>query len=550
MRWRVRCAEPAAERRATTFVAPPSAWRRGSRRYPQPRGARECKRTERCRRWRQTRAVRSECVLGRGVAGAARAAPQHAASGSAVVAALASAAVVALNVFGTVSREAVSLGDTRNPPSLLSSTSVLVAATANDADGRPWGYGLENGPAAWSTLSPTFQLCQDGKMQSPVALSERDSIVMRYSPDSPPFELRTNEALWRLRPRSAADAEHATLVFEEYIPPPPPIVGDVPPVSGFAEPPPAALLTLHELPAEPLPPPPAGTEDNAAAATSEMPPTIKLSDSQALTYRLTSLHFHAPQSEHVLERVRGDMEMHAIFQNVADAKDVAVISRIWQAPPPPPLTADEAIPGGAPASPMASVEASSPVPTWIEALLTLAENSPGNAASDTEAPAAVQVASTAPVAVAGHTAAARIHEVSLRASQVVQFNFADALVRSSSFRQPVVTTPIGGIESSMALPAEESDQEVLPSFFFYRGSLSSPPCSENAKWIVLMQRDPMPRQAVERIVAMHGGVANVRPLQERNGRRVLAYRPDTSPPPLGSTVSNSNSSSSSNNNDK
>eukprot|EP00166_Cyanidium_caldarium_P006296 ctg_897.g371 len=380
--------------------------------------------------------------------------------------------VVALNVAVTMNRESASLGDTRNPPSFLSSTSVLVAAAANDAAGRPWGYGPENGPAAWSALSPTFQLCQDGKMQSPVALSERDSIAMRYSPDSPPFELRTNEALWRLRPRSAADAEHATLVFEEFIPPPPPIVGDVPPVSGFAEPPPAALLTLHELPAEPPPPPPAGTEDNAATTTttSEMSPIIKLSDSQALTYRLTSLHFHAPQSEHVLERVRGDLEMHAVFHNVADAKDVAVISRIWRAPPPSPPTVDEAIPGGAPATPMASVEESPPVPAWIEALLTLAENSSGNAASDTEAPAAVQVASTAPVAVADHTAAARIHEVSLRAAQVAQFNFADALVRSSPFRQPVVTTPVGGIESSMTLPTEESDQEVLPNFFFYRAA--------------------------------------------------------------------------------
>ncbi|KAK4534619.1 hypothetical protein CDCA_CDCA02G0644 [Cyanidium caldarium] len=546
MRWWVGCAEPVGGRRATTFVAPPSAWRRASSRYTQPRGVQECKRTERCRWWRQTRAAWLECVLGRGVADATRATPQRVASGSAVVAALAAAAVVALNVAVTMNRESASLDDTRNPPSFLSSTSVLVAAAANDAASRPWGYGPENGPAAWSALSPTFQLCQDGKMQSPVALSERDSIAMRYSPDSPPFELRTNEALWRLRPRSAADAEHATLVFEEFIPPPPPIVGDVPPVSGFAEPPPAALLTLHELPAEPPPPPPAGAEDNAATTTttSEMSPIIKLSDSQALTYRLTSLHFHAPQSEHVLERVRGDLEMHAVFHNVADAKDVAVISRIWRAPPPSPPTVDEAIPGGAPATPMASVEESPPVPAWIEALLTLAENSSGNAASDTEAPAAVQVASTAPVAVADHTAAARIHEVSLRAAQVAQFNFADALVRSSPFRQPVVTTPVGGIESSMTLPTEESDQEVLPNFFFYRGSLSSPPCSENAKWIVLMQRDPMSRQAVERIVALQGGVANVRPLQERNGRRVLAYRPDTSPPPLGSTVSNSN------NNDK
>jgi carbonic anhydrase len=87
----------------------------------------------------------------------------------------------------------------------------------------------------------------------------------------------------------------------------------------------------------------------------------------------------------------------------------------------------------------------------------------------------------------------------------------------------------------MALAAEELDPEARPCFFYYRGSLTMPPCSEKIKWIVLTHRDSLPQRIVDRILAAQQGQPNVRPLQPRNERAVLYYTPQpASTQPLGS----------------
>src|SRR5688572_2975110 len=37
-----------------------------------------------------------------------------------------------------------------------------------------WSYSGEEGPSAWSTLSPVYSLCGDGKSQSPINISKTD----------------------------------------------------------------------------------------------------------------------------------------------------------------------------------------------------------------------------------------------------------------------------------------------------------------------------------------------------------------------------------------
>ncbi len=57
---------------------------------------------------------------------------------------------------------------------LLALATVSVAAACGDHESGHaihWDYGDEAGPAQWSTLSPDFALCDEGKAQSPIDLS-------------------------------------------------------------------------------------------------------------------------------------------------------------------------------------------------------------------------------------------------------------------------------------------------------------------------------------------------------------------------------------------
>lgn len=47
---------------------------------------------------------------------------------------------------------------------------------AAPASARPahWGYAGEDGPSAWSTLSPVYAMCGEGKSQSPINISKTD----------------------------------------------------------------------------------------------------------------------------------------------------------------------------------------------------------------------------------------------------------------------------------------------------------------------------------------------------------------------------------------
>jgi carbonic anhydrase len=418
-----------------------------------------------------------------------------------------------------------------------------------------WDYGSERGPSQWGSLADAYRLCSCGRFQSPIALSEREALRFEYSAAAAPFEIRSNVAQWKRLEPSPPGVQPPLAMFEQYIPPPPPIVGDVPPVTGFEAPLPAATLILREIPPE-LPKVTDG--DGTSVAATEAPTPVKLSDAQVQQYRLVNIHFHAPQSEHVIERFRGDLEMHAVFRNVADENDVAVIGRIWRAVPEANLASNGS---GAGAAAVGAPDTA--VPRWLDELLSLLDEAPaGQPPAQKDAGATNGETSLTYTSAAAGATRASVHAESLvadasnsslppsstatsqtapsrpgrlRTTRFVEFNFADTLLRENTAASLASRSPAGEIESGMALAAEELDPEARPCFFYYRGSLTMPPCSENIKWIVLTHRDSLPQRIVDRILAAQQGQPNVRPLQPRNERAVLYYTPQpASTQPLGS----------------
>jgi len=418
-----------------------------------------------------------------------------------------------------------------------------------------WDYGSERGPSKWGGLADAYRLCSCGRFQSPIALSEREALRFEYSTAAAPFDITSQVAQWKRFEPSPLDIHPPTATFEQYIPLSPPIGGELPQDTGFEAPLPAATLTLRELPPE-LPKVTDG--DGTSVAATEAPTPVKLSDAQVQQYRLVNIHFHAPQSEHVIERFRGDLEMHAVFRNVADENDVAVIGRIWRAVP----EANPASNGsGADAAAVGAPDTA--VPRWLDELLSLLDEAPAGqppaqkdagatngetsltytsaAAGATRASVPIESLaadasnSSLPPSSTATSQTAPSRPGRLRTTRFVEFNFADTLLRENTAASLASRSPAGEIESGMALAAEELDPEARPCFFYYRGSLTMPPCSENIKWIVLTHRDSLPQRIVDRILAAQQGQPNVRPLQPRNERAVLYYTPQpASTQPLGS----------------
>ena len=94
---------------------------------------------------------------------------------------------------------------------------------------------------------------------------------------------------------------------------------------------------------------------------------------------------------------------------------------------------------------------------------------------------------------------------------------------------------IAAIEAGGGFEVEDFDLDVfIPSrrtSYRYRGSTTTPPCTEGVKWILLTEPLELSEDQIERIqLALQGineGFDNVRPLLSRNGRPILTdARPD------------------------
>ena len=76
--------------------------------------------------------------------------------------------------------------------------------------------------------------------------------------------------------------------------------------------------------------------------------------------------------------------------------------------------------------------------------------------------------------------------------------------------------------SSVSLPITVNAADFLPnnsSYFTYAGSLTTPPCSEGVRWIVL--KEPLEASAAQlRFLQQHMGFTNNRPAQPLDGRLI------------------------------
>jgi carbonic anhydrase len=63
------------------------------------------------------------------------------------------------------------------PAETTEQTTATDSVTTAPASARPvhWGYAGEDGPAVWSTLSPVYALCGEGKGQSPINIVKTDA---------------------------------------------------------------------------------------------------------------------------------------------------------------------------------------------------------------------------------------------------------------------------------------------------------------------------------------------------------------------------------------
>jgi carbonic anhydrase len=77
------------------------------------------------------------------------------------------------------------------------------------------------------------------------------------------------------------------------------------------------------------------------------------------------------------------------------------------------------------------------------------------------------------------------------------------------------------------LDLELEDLKPLPKHYFrYDGSLTTPPCSEGVKWIVMADPQPLSAEQIGALDAhLHG---NNRPVQPQHGRHVVLIRPNES----------------------
>jgi len=86
---------------------------------------------------------------------------------------------------------------------------------------------------------------------------------------------------------------------------------------------------------------------------------------------------------------------------------------------------------------------------------------------------------------------------------------------------PVIPKEEGPPQKHEAIQINIAD--LLPKdkkYFTYQGSLTTPPCSEGVKWIVLKTPVAITEKALSQITALYP--ENIRPLQPLNGRKVLS----------------------------
>lgn len=101
-------------------------------------------------------------------------------------------------------------------------------------------------------------------------------------------------------------------------------------------------------------------------------------------------------------------------------------------------------------------------------------------------------------------------------------------VRQGNRRNPALKPLVQGVEKGRKMTLKSYNPRSLfpsdwrSSYYRYRGSLTTPPCTENVQWVVLGNPIEASKEQLEALRARHSG--NNRPIQPRNDRKVSYVR--------------------------
>jgi len=353
-----------------------------------------------------------------------------------------------------------------------------------------WDYeGPKKANPRWAKLTDNFKLCADTTNQSPIDLRYK-KMLAGSEPLRP--HLDTNVSVFQAK-RSKNGSDLPLISFEQYLVRPPRVVGDAPPVVSWSPPSRGALLTL----------PGAGQ------------------------YGLIGFHFHGGSSEHTVNGKSGVAEVHFVFKRIGGPNGISKEAV---------KAVDEKRGGGESRNVSTATRAAKSRLSAIGRNL-LAEVD-GTDQRVVAPPAAVTPeAAPAPAEpeVVEDEDAPPIPDIA-----VVGVLFKETTGAGDPFLSTLIKTvlpssgdeyinPVGSlvdVDLSKVL-AQLEDSE----FATYMGSLTTPPCSENVRWIVYQRMLEANIGQVDRLIAAQGGT-NVRATQPYGGsvERYMPVPSDRNPP--------------------
>eukprot|EP00170_Pyropia_yezoensis_P003055 contig_12846_g3062 len=330
-----------------------------------------------------------------------------------------------------------------------------------------WDYeGPKKSNPRWAKLADNYKLCGDTEKQSPIDLRYNKMIVGLDA-----LRPHVNAGVSVFQARRAKNGADVPLVsFDQYLVRPPRLVGDAPPVVAWTPPPRGAILTLPGL----------------------------------AEYGLVGFHFHAGSSEHTVGGRSGVAEVHFVFKRIGGPSGITKEAV---------KAVDEKKSGGE------SRNINSVTKAAKSQLSTLGRNLRAEVGSVNEP---VVEPPPAPVEVVDEDEDdSPIPDVAVLG--VIFQEAADG--QGDPFLTSLIKTvlptsgdeyinPVGSLVdvdiSKVLAPLEDSE------FATYRGSLTTPPCSENVQWIVYKKMLKADLGQVDALVNSQGGT-NVRQTQPYNG---------------------------------
>eukprot|EP00168_Porphyra_purpurea_P014238 TRINITY_DN4061_c0_g1_i1.p1 TRINITY_DN4061_c0_g1~~TRINITY_DN4061_c0_g1_i1.p1 ORF type:complete len:460 (-),score=150.58 TRINITY_DN4061_c0_g1_i1:134-1513(-) len=342
------------------------------------------------------------------------------------------------------------------------------------ADG--WDYeGPKKANPRWAKLAETYKLCADTTNQSPIDLRYKKMLA---GSESFRPHLDTNVSVFQAK-RSKNGSDLPLVSFEQYLVRPPRVVGDAPPVVTWSPPSRGALLTL----------PGAGQ------------------------YGLIGFHFHGGSSEHTVSGKSGVAEVHFVFKRIGGPNGISKEAV---------KAVDEKRGGGE----------SRNVSTATRAAKSRLSAIGRNFLAEVDGSDQKVAAPSAPVTPEAAPAPAEPEVVEdedappIPDIAVVGVLFKETTGAGDPFLSTLINTvlprdgktPVDAAGSLVDLdigevlpPLEESD------FATYLGSLTTPPCTENVRWIVYQRQLEADASQVAAMMSSQGGGDNVRQIQPFDG---------------------------------